>query len=68
MYLLCGHIEHVYIYIYWINITNILMGFKISCQVEGGGKNFKKHHRFVTFLFLSLKVHMFTGGLLRWKR
>ena len=37
-FILCGYIDYVYVYlhVYEIKIvTNILMGFKVSCQVEG---------------------------------
>ena len=42
-FILCEYIEHVYTYLY-INskiVTNILMGFKISCQVGGRGQKFQ---------------------------
>ena len=29
-------------------VTNILMSFKISCQVGGRGQNFKNYYRYVT--------------------
>ena len=38
-------------------VTNILMGFKISCQVGGRGQKFQNYSRQVTFLFFDLKVH-----------
>ena len=38
-------------------VTNILMGFKISCQVGGRGPKFQNYSRYVIFLFLGIKVH-----------
>ena len=46
-------------------VTNILLGFKILCQVGVGGTKFQNCTRYVAFLFLGLKVHMFTGR--NWK-
>ena len=39
----CGYIDNLYNYLYMLQkkFTNILMGFKIWCQVEGGGKKFQ---------------------------
>ena len=45
---LCGYLELIYIYIlvYEIKIvTNILMGFKMWCQVGGGGETFLIYRR-----------------------
>ena len=41
--ILFEYIEHVYTYldIYSKIVTNILMGFKISCQVGGRGQKFQ---------------------------
>ena len=41
-------------------VTNILMGFKISCQVGGRGQKFQNYNRYVTFLFVDVKVKDFT--------
>ena len=52
----------IYILVYKIKVAaNILMGFKIWCQVGGGGQNFQIYGGWVTFLFLGLKVN-FLGG------
>ena len=37
-------------------VTNILMGLKISCQVGGRGQKFQNYSRYVTFLFVGVKV------------
>ena len=60
-FILCGYIEHVYVYLYIFskNFTNILMGLKIWCQVGGGVgvKIFKITIGRWLFYFLGLKVH-----------
>ena len=51
----------IYILVYEIKIvTNILMGFKIWCQVGGGGTKFQNYTRYVTFLFLVPNLSFFT--------
>ena len=46
MGLMGWYIEHVCIYLYIPKIvTNIITGFKIVCQVRGGGQKFKNHNR-----------------------
>ena len=61
-FILCGHLENVFIYlnIYLKIITNIFMGFKIWCQVGGGGTKFQIYTRYVTFLFLVPNLSFFT--------
>ena len=46
-FILCEYIEDVYIYLYIYSkiVTNILMGFKISCQVGGRGPKFQNYSR-----------------------
>ena len=36
------------------------MGFKILCQVGGGGTKFQNYSRYVTFLFLVLNLSFFS--------
>ena len=41
------------------NGTNILMGFKIVCQVGGRGKKFQNYNRWVTLKIFDLKIRLF---------
>ena len=49
-FILFGYIDYIYIYIYLLIyeikvVTNILMGFKISCQVGGRVQKFQNYSR-----------------------
>ena len=46
-FILCEYIEHVYTYLYIYSkiVTNILMCFKILCQVGGRGQKFQNYSR-----------------------
>ena len=46
-FILRGCIEHLYTYLYICSkiVTNILMAFKISCQVGGRGQKFQNYSR-----------------------
>ena len=64
LFIFCGYIEKgIYLLIYEKKVvTNILMGFKISCQVGGRVQKFQNYVMKVTFLFLVLKLFRFRGG------
>ena len=63
-FILCWNIEHVYIYLYTKkNAANILMGFKIWCQVRGGVTSFWKlpySHEFSN-IWLQKSLFFFDG-------
>ena len=44
LFILCGYIENVYIYLYLKIVPNILMGFNIWWQVGGSGPKFQNYH------------------------
>ena len=51
----------IYTLVYKIKIAaNIIMGFKIKCQVGGGGQNFQIYSWWVIFLFFGLKVDAYS--------
>ena len=52
-FLLYEYLDNVYVNlnIYKKIVTNILMGFKIWCQVGGRGQNFQMYRRYMTFYF-----------------
>ena len=60
-FILCENIGKVYIYLYMYSkfVTNILMGFKIWCQVGVFGFKFENSYREMCFWKIMLKVRCF---------